>query len=84
MKSNTLNHDDIRRTWAAMQKSAHDEPLSEKEWNALSWSRWLTATALNSHPVTAVGPPLRPNVLTIWRFTSRSEPRAEGHPSSIE
>jgi hypothetical protein len=43
MKSNTLNHDDIRRTWAAMQKSAHDEPLSEKEWNALSWSRWLVA-----------------------------------------
>ena len=37
MKSNTPDHDDIRRTWAAMQKFAHDELLSEQEWIDLSW-----------------------------------------------
>ena len=35
MKAQTS--DDIRRTWIAMNKFAHDEFLTESEWDDLSW-----------------------------------------------
>lgn len=32
-----MRHTNERRTWKAMQKFANNEPLTEREWEALSW-----------------------------------------------
>ena len=48
MKRNTFHNE--YRTWAAMKKLCADEPLSDEEWEAISWLTLLDRNHLEFRP----------------------------------
>lgn len=50
MKFKTHNHDATYRTWLAMNKLCHDEPLTDCEWDDLSWLTLIDCDRLEFGP----------------------------------